>query len=810
MQFSAQDLMEKIIELRIQLDYQIVELPLDQIEDSIQYNAKELITTFEQLKYYYPEEFEQFLDFNPKYKPLDVISKDNSEGLQHIISCVTEDKEQTVASIVKQVQTHSFHQWVKKNSKAEIASVCETESDQAVYIHMSQFNLPQVKQEEIGDCIALAFTGLLSDNHELFQNPNIAEFRKQALLRKLMVDNRKYIYWDFKSLTVEDQTEQYSQRKTLYRPRGIAARKMIDSTYTDGKHLYSVISTTNTDTSSQGSQAFEIYKTLQTNFERNQLDLDLDKNLTPSVILFNNAFFCTENADKVQHYVGTSDELKPGYHHNNLRHKFDNLFDKPLGKNALDKINGLVTLSMIGNKELSWPRFPHTFDICDIIHCNPITAGADTLWLHTRFEQLKIYNNPQRTQKFFNFLLDYSNDVMDSLLKITPNAQEAIVADIKNSYERLIAGITRNFSPYNLQRPLTDDEIKKLNLLEEKIEEFNINQPNQTIDSNLSIALTPGSFEQQGKKLTRIIEKREEKFTLIAKQEKEEKEQIIQKIEEAILSSEKLFDQENIFKKLDNIAYEVYKGNGSGKVVEISEFLLNIQKNLQLAEIHNCDYFNIPQEANPNYNYKYSFLSQSGQTRKNFLNKLDDIMQNNSELGLAFENADTYIKTFLNQFHTNEGRKQIIENGGLVASVEQLCKLLEEPFAIIRSNSVKRYEEYKESTPFNDIDHKQLGAYWNVQVEKAVKHDNFDGMVAIIHEYLHRIEDKYKFKEPVSGKSLSDLPKKISVLNEMGKHHEHIKEAVNVLISRYNYLGELFDQQNKDKKKYKPKHYRIS
>jgi Mg/Co/Ni transporter MgtE len=114
MQFSAQDLMEKIIELRIQLDYQIVELSLHEAADNIQFNAKQLISTFEQLKYDYPEDFLNFIEENSKYKLLNAISHDNAQGLQQIISCITKDTEQTVASIVKQVQTHKFHQWVKK------------------------------------------------------------------------------------------------------------------------------------------------------------------------------------------------------------------------------------------------------------------------------------------------------------------------------------------------------------------------------------------------------------------------------------------------------------------------------------------------------------------------------------------------------------------------------------------------------------------------------------------------------------------------------------------------------------------------
>ena len=811
MDFSAQDLMEKIIELRIQLDYQITQQNLSEVEDSIQYHAKELITTFESLKYNFPDEFKQFIEHNPKYKPLDVISLDNSEGLKQIISCITADKEQTVASIVKQVQTHSFHQWVKRNSKQEIADACETEADQAVYIHMSQFNLPQVKQEEIGDCIALAFTGKLSEEHEFFQRNDLYDEVKTGHLRKLMTINRRYINYDFKSLTIEDKTPQYKDRKTLYRPRGVAAKRMLDSSYTDGKHLFAVVSTSNSDTSRQGAQPFEVYKTLQTNFEKHKLDLEFQKDLTPSVIIFNNAFFCTENPDKIKHTVGTSTEEKTGYHHNNIRHKFDNLFEKPLGKSALDKINGLVTLSMLGNKEISWPRFPHTFDICDLIHCYPITAGADTLWLHTKFEQLKIYSNPQRTQKFFNFLLDYSNEVIDSLLKIKPNEDEPIIGDLKDSYERLLRGVTRNFNSYNLGRELNEEEVKKLNSLEEKIMEFNINHPNQTIDPTLSNSLIPYAFENQGKILTKTIEKRKEKFERLALKEKEEKGLFLEQIELAMgQNSEDSFDDKNLFKRLDSIAYQLYKGESSGKTLKLSDYLNVIQNNLQLANLYECDYFDVPADKGGNYNYHNNFLKASGSVRKNFIARLDSIAMINPELATAYENADTEICDFLRQFHSVEGRKTITENGGAIHFVEQLWKNLEEPLKAIRSITERSYENFQRETPFKHIEGNSMGGYWAVQIEKANKYQDFDGMVAMLHEYLHRIEDKFKADEQVSGKNFSELPKKIQTLKDMSQDNTKVQEAVNSIIGRYNYLGELFDEQNKSRKKYKPKHYRIS
>lgn len=813
MNFTAQELMEKIIELRIQLDYQIVEVPSEQITDSIQYNAKELIATFEQLKFFYPQEFEQFLEYNPKYKPLEVISLDNSVGLKQIINCISQDTEQTVAAIAQQVQTHQFHQWVKKNSRSEIEQVCETEADKAVYVHMSQFNLPQVKQEEIGDCIALAFTGKLSEKYELFQDTTITEQRKQKELRQLMVNNRLYLNWDFNSLTVEDMTEQYQQRKTLYRPRGVAASKIIDSTYSDGKHLFAVISTNNTDTSSQRAQAFEIYKTLQANHELQSLQLEENgNNLIPSVILFNNAFFCTENPDKIQ-YTAPDGTEKTGYHHKNSRTIFDNMFEKPLSKSQLDKINGLTTLSMIGNKEISWPRFPHTFDICDIIHCNPLTAGADTLWLYTKFEQFKIYTNPERTQKFFNFLLDYSSDIADYLLKIKPNANEALLGDIKNSFERLLAGVTRNFNSYNLGRELNEKEVEKLKKLEDKIMDFNINQPNQSIDANLSVAITPFAFEQQGKRLTKTVEKRQELFNNIEQKEQEQKDMVLEMVQQARDYQAEEQNQthsenkeDNIFKQLDGMAFDIYK-NEQGKSIKLSEYIQNILLNIQSATKYNTDYFKAPHGS---FYYVQNFLRQSGYARKNFDAKVQRIAELDSNLAMALENADQKITTFLRQFHTKEGRLSLIEQGGIIKAVSNLCDSLQEDMGLIRDNTTKRYDEFQEKTPFGHIEHRNLGSYWELQVEKASKFNNFDGMIGIIHEYLHRIEDKFEVGETVSGKSLADLPKKIYILKKMASQEAHVIEAVDVLVSRYNYLGELFDQQNKDRKKYKPKHYRIT
>lgn len=804
---SAEELMEKIIELRIQLDYQMIEIPSKEIEDTIQFHAKELIVTFEELKYKYPEQFEKFIKNNPKYKPLDIISKDNSIGLLHIIDAITQDKEKTVSAIVKQVQSHEFYQWVKKNSKQDIVEVCETESDKNLYVHMSQFNLPQVKQEEIGDCIALAFTGILSDNAEFFNNENQPEFEKQFKLRTLMTTNRKYLNWDFKSLNVEDQTEQYKDRKTLYRPRGIAASKMIDSTYTDGKHLFAVLSTNNSNTSSQGAQAFEIYKTLQTNFERENLKINDGNNLEPSVIIFNNAFFCTQNPDKIEHNVGSSTEKKPGYHHLNLRTKFDNLYENKLSKNSLDKINGLTTLSMLGNNEISWPRFPHTFDICDIIYCNPITAGSDTLWLHTKFEQLKIYDNPQRSQKFFNFLLDYANEVATSLTLAKPNANEPILGEIKSSFERMVSGITRNFNSYNLNREISEEEIKKIEELNDKIMEYNINQPNQSIDPNLFSSLTVDAFKNKGILNVKIIEKRKRKFEKIKEEEKENQNFIKHELNSAILEN---YSQDNIFKKLDELSNYIYSNGKQGKKVKISDYLNIIFKNIEICEDNNCDYLKIPKNFNPNYNYINNFLRSSGVVRSNFNNKIVEQEKENPDLARALENADQVICDFIRQFHTQEGRLNIIEEGGTIKTVENLCNEVDKYIEIISEAKINlNYEDYKKQNPYSNTDRKNLGSYWNLEIDKAMKYDNYDNLVGILHEYLNRIENQFNKEEKVSGKSFSDLPKKIFILQSIAKDQPLVTQAVENIIERYNQLGELFDEQNKGKTKYKPKNYRI-
>lgn len=119
------------------------------------------------------------------------------------------------------------------------------------------------------------------------------------------------------------------------------------------------------------------------------------------------------------------------------------------------------------------------------------------------------------------------------------------------------------------------------------------------------------------------------------------------------------------------------------------------------------------------------------------------------------------------------------------------------------------YNYTNKETPFSSIKRNQLGSYWNLEIKEAIKSNQFGNVIGLLHEYLNRIQEQFEQKEKVSGKSFSDLPKKILYAHEISKEDPLVNEAIKNIVIRYNELGKMFEEQNKNNKKYKPKNYII-
>lgn len=816
-------LIEQIIQCKVNLQ----SLLIDSSEESIHIESKKLFNLFKTLKNSFSDEFNQFLETTPQFKPLNIMLADEEKGYEMVIDVVKKDSQDTFVSLLKLFQTNTFYQWSKRNVTSDIEAKCETEADKLLFAKMSLESLPKIKKEKMGDCLALAYIGKLSENYEIFASTSISKERKSEHLQYLMYQNRKYVKWNFDNLSVSDETSIYQQNHYDYTPRGLAARQILDSSYIDDKkkELVVVLSTANSNTSSQGSQAFETYHTLQQAYLEDSLVLNSSGNLKPNIMLFNQAFFCTQNSDEVTHNNAHYDNVDD-YHHRSHRKIFDNYFNEPLSKDKLDKLNGLVTFSMLGNAEVSWPRFPHTFDICDLIYCNPITAGSDTLWLYTKFEQLKTYIQPARSEKMFEFLLDYASETIDSLLLVnTQHKQEKLLFDITQAYSRMLSGIVSNFNSYNLKRDLSDTELDKLENLLEKVEAYNEKQPNHQIAEATISALTEQHFKRRAKSINRSQDKHFEELRINTLKNEEEAHFLLkeQEKEKKLLEDNKIPPFDKALEQLNELTKKLYKKPGSkGKSLVFSEFVKNAYKMQEKVRdtgyafstiINYLNQGQIKDDIKPHYHSNY--VLNSGVIRKNFNQYCQEIEKKDPIHAQVMQECDLILVNFLRAFETKEGFKALIQKGTVLETIQKINQEIQEKLAPYSHGLDSAYlnsskVESKDDKKCNNVSFLQLVNYYyenknlTHQWKEAhimAQNGDYKKSIYVLAEYLKRIKDNHTKTHRVEGMALNKLREKIQFLQSF-ELDEHTQEHVQMIKEGFNFYAKEHNKQNQSKKNY--------
>lgn len=820
-----------LIEQIIQCKVNIQSLLIDSSEESIHQESKKLFNLFKEFKNNFSDEFNQFLKENSQFKPLEVMLNDEEKGYEMVINVIQKDKTDTFISLLKLFQTNTFYQWSKRNVTSDIEAKCENEADRLLFSKMSLDSLPKIKKEKMGDCLVLAYIGHLSDNYEIFSNPKLSQEKKSNHLQALMYEHRKYIKWNFDNLSVSDETSFYHDSHYEYTPRGLAAKQILDSSYIDekNKELVVVLSTSNSNTSSQGAQAFETFYTLQQAYLNDNLVIGSSTNLKPNIMLFNQAFFCTQNAEEVTHSNAHYDNVDD-YHHRSHRKIFDNYFDKPLEKQKLDKLNGLVTLSMLGNAEISWPRFPHTFDICDLIYCNPVTAGSDTLWLYTKFEQLKTYLQPKRSENMFEFLLDYANETIDSLLEInTQYKQEKLLFDISQAYGRMLSGIVSNFNSYNLKRDLSDSELDKIEILLEKVEAYNEKQPNHQITESTISALSEQHFKRRAKSINRSQDSRSDELKAnTLKNEEEAKFLFEQKQKEKkALEDNRLPQFNEALEEINELTKQLYKKPGSkGKTLIFSEFIKNAYKMQEKVRdtgyafstiINYLNQGQIKDEIKPHYHSNY--ILSSGIIRKNFNHYCQEVEKTNPAKAEVMQDCDLLLSNFLRSFETKEGFNSLIQKGTVLDAIKILNQKIKEKLApysqLNEKETLDSQSNQKDTSKINDkkcnnssflqlINYSYEKSNLTHQWKDALKFSNngyYQKSIYILAEYLKRIKDTHTKSNRVEGLALNKLREKIYVLQSF-KLDDKTKEQLNIIKEGFNYYAKEHNTQNQSKKNY--------
>ena len=711
---NSQELLEHILELKTKF-YRSYEIWENNKESNteISKSLNELLFYQRTLKESYPEIYQKCTTESGLYgflKPLEVISDHVSEQYPEIIKSITARTDQTILNIIEQFQTQKFFGWLKANKTQKIKEASQTLEDKAIFAELGLHFLPKIKSEEMGDILGLAFSGKLSSKHDEISALSSNEI-KTNYIKNLMAQERVYINFDFNNLSITDVTDSYRFKKEgkIYSPRGSSAPSMIDSSYIDEKSntLYCTVCTSDTDTTKQESQLFELYKVLEESRKNGNLKINGSENLKFNIMFFNRGFFCTQDESEVTRQVfskkSNQKTTKEGYHHRDKRNSFEKLIGNNIvTKDEMDKLNGLVTLSVIGNK-LSFPRFPHSYDICDLIHCNPITSGCSTLWMYEGFEKLKVYKNPEKTQKFFNFLLDFSLDTINTLNKIKPDVelsdtpeQNNLIKEMALSYQKTITGISNNFTSYNLDRGLSENEKQKVNLILGEIDKFNTKHPNVQIITDSLEVLSGNGAEKKGKKIieNQIINKQilQEKINnqiekindSKSKKEKSDKKDFSEKeklslILESIIESD---SHKDLYIKIDSLTKQMYSPDR--KQVEKSTISKYIKGVVEISKVMIDSGSTFTTVASNDKEFEREYGRCSGTPYINFMcNGVKRIKFNKvltsmpTEKAERFRNVDYLVLNFMKNFTTKEGIKNIINNGGYGKALSLLVSNME-------------------------------------------------------------------------------------------------------------------------------------
>lgn len=657
-------------------------------------------------------------------KALNVLNTDLREGLGKAIENVSGEKEETVVNLAEHFKSNEHYTWQSKNPTAKISKVINNLNEEAKIDKLLQEFLPSVKAEEMSDLLALAVSGKLSESYtDISQLSNKEE--QITYVKKLMAKERLHIKVDFSSLEITDETERHKQENLGGRlsARGIAAQSMIDSAFlsSDKKELVCVCSTANKDTASQRDQLYRIFHTLNEAKAKGDLLIAGAENPDINLVVYNRAFFCTQDKEEANSYIsagpkGGSKKVN-GFHFASGRAEFEKLIapGQEVSKEEMDKINGLATLSMIGNG-LSYPRFPYTFEVSDIVNANPFTVGADTLWLKEKFEEIRAFTGQEREQKFFEFMVDFANDTVDVLNKLktdvqisSDSVQTPLIKNLAESLGRTLTGMAENFSSYNLGEEYVrkTNVFDKLENLEKAVDLFNEKHPNTKLPTAPVEALTNDrGFIKRGNKIIEARKAQEADFCrqwntmsqgnpLVKEANTKSVKEVLFNFSMQILGSDspERNSIQDLHQRIDDLAKHLYSNDSSlnreNRVPVYKYFLAAASGLMSLnskedqgdcyAAFRNNTYFTKTKElTNP-----------SSPKRKNFNNRVEAFETKNPGSSEGLKEADKLILRFMNKVSSNEGAMEIVRSGGYELALTELITNLENQLGNKNTKNVK-------------------------------------------------------------------------------------------------------------------------
>lgn len=149
-------------------------------------------------------------------------------------------------------------------------------------------------------------------------------------------------------------------------------------------------------------------------------------------------------------------------------------FAQDLSREEKNRINSASFLAVAGN--ISMEDILSGINIADFLEINPYVSGADTLWIHDRFKEIKKLDKTEQLVELRNFLIDNAYSLLKVFEKI-PDYELMEMSDnhaaVLKHMEKMTMSAIENFNIINLpQEKLFDSQfIKKVadiaNLYEE-------------------------------------------------------------------------------------------------------------------------------------------------------------------------------------------------------------------------------------------------------------------------------------------------------------------------------------------------------
>lgn len=661
-------------------------------------------------------------------KSLKILNQDLREGLGAAIAKISPVVDETVGSIAAHFKTNEHYAWQTKNPTTKVTKAISSFNEESKIDKLLQEFLPSVKAEEMSDLLAFAVSGKLSENYEAISLLETQD-QKITMVKQLMAQERLHIKVDFSKLSIVDETEKLKQNNagSKFSTRGIASQSMIDSAFlsADKSELICVCSTANKDTASQKDQLFRIFHTLNEANLKGALNIAGASNPKINLVVYNRAFFCTQDKEDATAFIsaGPRGGVKKvdGFHSSSSRSEFEKLIaaGAEVSKQEMDHLNGLATLSMIGNG-LSYPRFPYTFEVSDIVNANPFTVGADTLWLKEKFEEIRNFTGIEREQKFFEFMVDYVDESVGILNKLksdvqisSDSVQTPLIKNLTESLNRTLVGMSENFTSYNLGQEYVEnsDVFDKVDSLKKKVDEFNEKHPNTKISKAPVRALKDREyFLEEGERLVSSKKNQEAAFCdiwnklakdlaadglTVTESDTKSVREVLLNFSMHVLNSDTHVPNkiQDLHEDFDKLTMSLYTNDSSLSRVDrapVYRYFLAAASGLMSLNSKESQEESVESFKNNSYFKKtQELLIKSSPKRKIFDKRVQEaeLRMPGSSVGLI--EADKKIVEFMNKVSSPSGAMDIISSGGYELAIQKLTFDIEKDLKVKKENSYK-------------------------------------------------------------------------------------------------------------------------